>query len=46
MIRGEASESDLGDEIVDAVDGQVDRSEAAGQEAPPPPVVVLNGAEV
>jgi hypothetical protein len=32
---------DLGEEVVDAVDGQVEGGEAAGQETPPPPVIVL-----
>ena len=32
---------DLGEEVVDAVDGEVEGGESAGQEAPPPPVVIL-----
>jgi hypothetical protein len=33
---------DLGKEVVDAVDGQVEGGESAREEASPPPVVVLD----
>jgi hypothetical protein len=36
----------LGKEVVDAVDGQVEGRETAGEEAPPPPVVILIGKDV
>ena len=32
----------LGEEVVDRVDEQVDRREATGQERAPPPVVILD----
>ncbi len=36
----------LGKEVVDAVDGQVEGRETAGEEAPPPPMVILTGEDV
>ncbi len=36
----------LGKEVVDAVDGQVEGRETAGEEAPPPPVVILTPEDV
>ena len=39
--RGRSFDLQLGDEVVDAVDEQVERGEAARQVASPPPVVVL-----
>ena len=38
---GGALDLELGDEVVDAVDGQVEGGEPRGQEASPPPMVVL-----
>ena len=38
---GGAHDVELGDEVVDTVDGQVEGGEAGGQETPPPPVIVL-----
>lgn len=38
---GEALHLQLGEEVVDAVDEEVDGREAWGQERPPPPVVIL-----
>ena len=39
--RGRSFDLQLGDEVVDAVDEQVERGEAAGQVTAPPPVIVL-----
>ena len=41
--RSGALDLELGDEVVDAVRGQVERGEAGGQEAAPPPVIILKG---
>ena len=38
---GSSLDVQLGEEVVHAVHGQVESGEPAGQEAPPPPVVVL-----